>query len=53
MKVPDKEFFEKIKSTLKCCLLRVNRKRLDTFYDYSTAINQGVNKDFATHTIHT
>ena len=27
-------------------------KRLDTFYDYSTAINHGVNKYFATHTAH-
>ena len=52
MKVPDKDFFEKNKVHLE--MLDVNGiwKKIDTFYDYSTAVNHGVNKFFATHTAH-
>ena len=52
MKVPDKEFFEKNKVHLEMLTINGEWKRLDTFYDYSTAINHGVNKYFATHTAH-
>ena len=47
MKVPDKEFFEKNKVHLEMLTIKGEWKRLDTFYDYSTAINHGVNKYFA------
>ena len=50
MKVPDKEFFEKNKVHLEMLTIEGEWKRLDTFYDYSKAINHGVNKYFATHT---
>ena len=48
MKVPDKEFFEKNQVHLE--MLDVNGiwKRIDTFYDYATAVNHGVNKFFST-----
>ena len=52
MKVPDKEFFEKNKVHLGMLTIKDEWKRLDTFYDYSTAINNGINKYFATHTAH-
>ena len=52
MKIPDKEFFEKNKVHLEMLNIEGEWKRLDTFYDYSTAINYGVNKYFATHTAH-
>ena len=52
MKVPDKEFFEKNKVHLEMLTIKGEWKRLNTFYDYSTAINHGVNKYFATHTAH-
>ena len=50
MKIPDKEFLEKNKVHLE--LLDVNGiwKRIDTFYDYATAVNYGFNKFFATQT---
>ena len=41
MKVPPKEFFDK-KAYLKMLTVMGEWKRLDTFYDYSRAINHGV-----------
>ena len=52
MKVPDKEFFEENKVHFAMLTIKGKWKRLDTVYDYSTAINHGVNKYFATHTAH-
>ena len=50
MKIPDKEFLEKNKVHLEMLDVNGNWKRIDTFYDYATAVNYGVNKFFATHT---
>ena len=50
MKIPDKEFFEKNKVHLEMLDVNGNWKKIDTFYDYATAVNYGVNKFFATHT---
>ncbi len=52
MNIPDKEFLENNKVHLE--ILNVNGKwiRVDTFYDYATAVNHGINKFFATHTLH-
>ena len=52
MKVPDKDYFEKNKVHLDMLDANGIWKRIDTFYDYATAVNYGVNKFFATHTAH-
>ena len=52
MKVPNKDYFEKNKVHLDMLDANVIWKRIDTFYDYATAVNYGVNKFFATHTAH-
>ena len=52
MNIPDKELLENNKVHLE--ILNVNGKwiRVDTFYDYATAVNHVINKFFATHTAH-
>ena len=52
MKIPNKEFLEKNKVHLEMLDVNGTWKRIDTFYDYATAVNYGVNKFFATHTAH-
>ncbi len=52
MKVPSKEFLEKNKVHLEVLDVNGEWKRIDTFYDYATAVNHGVNGFFATHTAH-
>lgn len=50
MQVPDKDFLEKNKVHLEMLCINGNWKRIDSFYDYVTAFNYGVNKFFANHT---
>ena len=52
MKIPDKEFLEKNKVHLEMLDVNGTWKRINTFYDYATAVNYGVNKFFVTHTAH-
>ena len=52
MKVPDKDYFEKNKVHLEMLDANGIWKSIDTFFDYATAVNYGVNKFFVTHTAH-